>query len=199
MTFSHPELKKEIEAEKQTIVFQPNDIIIDFNKPIRFLPIVKKGAIKVMRQDENGDLLFLYYLKENQTCAVTLECCKGTRLSHVRAVAEEETEIMALPLSSIERWMSKYGEWRQFILNTYAERFNELLQTIDSICFKQLDERLWDYLIDKRTIHKSKTLHISHQQIAQDLHTSREVVSRLLKQLEKIGRVQLSRNKIQLV
>lgn len=173
--------------------------IMDIGGYVRIMPLVTKGALKVIREDEDGNEVFLYFLYPGQTCAVTIQCCLANAPSQIRAVAEEDTELVAIPIEHINTWLSEYNAWKSFILETYSERFTELLHTIDSVVFHKLDERLFDYLKEKIKVSGSNTVKSTHQQIAYDLHTSREVISRLLKQLEKMGKISLGRNKIEVL
>ncbi|HBH22343.1 MAG TPA: Crp/Fnr family transcriptional regulator [Cytophagales bacterium] len=172
---------------------------MDIGQNIEFVPLMIKGSIKILREDEEGNEIFLYYLEEGDTCAISLTCCLSSQQSNIRAVAEQYSEYICIPIEYVEKWMNKYDSWKAFIMNTYTRRFNMLLHAIDQLAFKKMDERLENYLIEKSELHQSKIIHISHLDIATDLNTSREVISRLLKQLEKMGKVRLGRNKIEMV
>jgi CRP/FNR family transcriptional regulator, anaerobic regulatory protein len=163
------------------------------------IPVIVDGSIKVVREDDDGNELFLYYLTEGQTCAMSLNCCLMSKASEVRATAEEDTVLISIPGDSAGRWMSDLPEWRDFILNTYQLRFREMLHTIDGIAFQQLDERVLQYLKDKAEVHEANEVKLTHQAIADDLNSSREVVSRILKILEKNEKIELHRNRIVLL
>lgn len=165
----------------------------------KWIPLVTKGAIKVSRIDQAGEELFLYYLYPGQTCALTLNCCMNDKPSDVQAVVEAGTEYLALPRAQLRDWMVAYDEWRNFTLQAYDERYENLIATIDAIAFQRLDERLMQFLQDKRIAMGTDTLSITHKKLAEEMHSSREVVSRLLKQLEKLGKVELGRNQITLL
>ncbi|MCF8256135.1 MAG: Crp/Fnr family transcriptional regulator [Flavobacteriales bacterium] len=173
------------------------DYLIDIGSPIRTIPMIVSGSVKVMREDADGNELLLYYLKAGETCAMSLTCCMEGRKSEIRAVAVDPVQMIALPVALMDEWM-RFRDWRSFVMNTYAKRFEELLETIDSIAFQRMDERLENYLITKAKGTESKLLTVSHQEVAQDLNTSREVISRLLKQMEKRGKLKLGRGKIEL-
>lgn len=173
------------------------EYVIDIGSMIKSIPMIVSGMVKVMREDEDGNELLLYYLKAGETCAMSLTCCMEGRKSEIRAIAIEDVQMIVLPVQLMEQWMA-YRDWRAFVMNTYAKRFEELLETIDSIAFQKMDERLEHYLENKAESTGSQLLGISHQDIAQDLNTSREVVSRLLKQMENHGKLHLGRNKIEL-
>lgn len=159
--------------------------------------MIVSGSVKVMREDTDGHELLLYYLKAGETCAMSLTCCMEGRKSEIRAVAVEPVKMIVLPVAFMEEWM-RFRDWRSFVMNTYVRRFEELLETVDSIAFQRMDERLENYLITKAKGVDSKLLTVSHQEVAQDLNTSREVISRLLKQMERHGKLKLGRGKIEL-
>lgn len=174
------------------------DYMMDIGSAIRQIPMIVSGTVKVMREDDEGHELLLYYLKVGETCAMSLTCCMEGRKSEIRAVAVEPVKMITIPVQFMDQWMA-FRDWRAFVMNTYAKRFEELLETIDSIAFRNMDERLENYLNNKAESSSSKLLGVSHFEIAQDLNTSREVVSRLLKQMEKRGKLRLGRSKIELL
>lgn len=173
--------------------------LIDIGSDIEFMPLIISGAIKILREDENGDELVLYFIEQGDTCAMTITCCIGQVKSKIRAVAEVETEILMIPVQKISEWMNKYQTWQSFILQSYHERMQELLEAIDTIAFLNMDERLSKYLKDKAMINKNEIIQVTHKQIANDLHTSRVVISRLLKKLEIKGEIKLHRNQIKVL
>ena len=130
---------------------------------------------------------------------MTLSCCMGNKKSEIRAIAETDAELIMIPVKKMADWMSKYPSWQNFILQSYQDRLKELLQAIDTIAFLKMDERLLKYLRDKAMVNRDETIKVTHQGIAQDLHTSRVVVSRLLKKLEKEGSIELHRNKLKII
>lgn len=163
------------------------------------MPLLIDGVIKVMREDEDGFELMLYYLEKGETCAMTLSCCTGSSVSEIRAIAETESSLLMIPIEKMEEWLGKYKSWRNFIFDSYHERLMEVLATIDNIAFKKMDERLIEYLKNKSKYYNTSELKVTHQDIALDLHTSRVVISRLLKQLEKANKIKLNRNSIKLL
>ncbi len=173
--------------------------LIDPGQYIKSIPLLLEGVIKVSRLDEQGDELLLYFIESGDTCAMTLNCCMQGSKSEIKAVAETDTKLLMIPLEKMEEWLVKYRSWRNFILNSYQSRLHEVLQTVDSIAFQKMDERLLHYLQDKTKINHSETIHITHEEIAKDLHSSRVVISRLLKKLEKEGQVKLHRNSIDVI
>lgn len=172
------------------------EIILNINDYITSMPLLLEGAIKILREDKEGNELLLYFLERGDTCALTLSCCLGQTQSEIRAVAERDTQFIMIPVGKMEEWTAKYKSWRSFIFESYHSRLTEMLETIDTIAFMNMDERLLRYLQDKAKINQSEELHITHQQIAYDLNTSRVVISRLLKRLEMENKILLQRNQI---
>lgn len=175
------------------------EMLMDIGNYVTAMPLLISGAVKVMREDDEGDELLLYFLERGHTCAMTLSCCLGHKKSEIRAVAETDTQLVMIPVQKMEEWTSKYKSWRNFVFNSYQNRLDEMLETIDNIAFMNMDERLWKYLQEKVRISKNNTISRTHQEIAYDLHTSRVVVSRLLKSLEKQGKINLQRNAIEIL
>lgn len=173
--------------------------LMDIGNYIKSMPLLISGVVKVLREDDNGDELLLYFLEQGDTCAMTLTCCMGQTKSEIRAISETETKLIMVPVHKMEEWMAKYQSWRKFILQSYHDRLNDLFLTVDSIAFLKMDERLLKYLKDKARVTNDNTINGTHQQIAYELHTSRVVVSRLLKKLENLGQVELYRNHIKLI
>lgn len=194
-----PELLAAIEEKGEIREIKAGDTLIEIGSNIRMMPLLIKGAIKILREDENGDELFIYFLHPGQSCAMTVQCCMNNSTSKVRAIAEDDSKLIAIPVSVIDEWMKEHAGWRNFVLSNYNDRFNELLETIDSVVFLKLDERLMKYLKERATIAGSNIIQTTHLDIAYDLHSSREVISRLLKQLERLNKIKLGRNKIELV
>jgi CRP/FNR family transcriptional regulator len=175
------------------------DKLIEVGQYIKAMPLLISGAIKILRDDDDGDELLLYFLEKGNTCAMTLSCCIGQSKSEIRAIAELDTELIMIPVSKMEEWTVQYKSWRDFVFQSYHNRLMELLTTIDNIAFLKMDERLIKYLKDKSTITKSNTIKSTHQDIAFELHTSRVVISRLLKTLENQNKISLNRNSITLI
>ena len=173
-------------------------VLIDIGQYVKGMPLLISGALKVLREDEEGDELLLYYLEQGDTCSMTMACCLGNTKSEIRAVSETKVQLVMVPIGKMEEWLSKYQSWRNFVFKSYHDRLNELLVTVDSIAFKNMDERLMAYLKERARVSNSKQIKSTHQEIAYDLHTSRVVVSRLLKKLEHLGRIRLHRNQIEL-
>lgn len=175
-----------------------DDWMVDIGDPIVYMPLLLKGQLRILREDEEGHELLLYYIRPGETCAMSLTCCSGNAVSNVRAVAEEDTELLLLPIQIIDEWTTKYPSFKSFILKTYQRRFEELLNTIDGIAFHNLDDRL-SQLLKQKSEKEGSVLKTTHQELANQLNSSREVISRLLKQMERKGKIQMGRNKITLL
>ncbi len=192
-------LQKEIAEVGQVMEFRAGEMIMDYGSYIRMVPLLIKGSIKVLREDKEGNELFLYFLESGQTCSMSFTCCMMHKKSIIRTIAEDDTLLIGIPIKHIDDWMTRYQSWKNFVMLSYDQRMNELLQTLDSIAFKQMDDRLLTYLTQKSEAHQSKIIPVTHRGIAKDLNASREAISRLLKQLEKLGKVKLSRNQIEIL
>jgi len=179
--------------------FNEGDILIDFGDYIKNIPLLLKGAIKILREDFDEGELLLYFIEKGDTCAMTMACCLGDTKSEIRAVAETDIELIMIPVSKMEEWLGKYKSWRNFVFNSYNNRLKEMLTAIDNLAFMNMDERLLSYLLEKSKINKTKHIQNTHQEIAYDLHTSRVVISRLLKTLENEGKIHLHRASIELL
>ncbi len=172
--------------------------LMNVGQYVKNIPLVAEGQLKIFREDEEGNELFLYYLHSGEACAISLVCTINDQISQVKVVAMEDTTVIQVPIEYMDKFMMKYRSWNQFVIRTYGLRMNEMLKTIDSIAFMKMDERLKDYLARAAEATGSKTIKDTHQNIAIELNTSREVISRLLKQMERKGLVKLSRSSIEL-
>lgn len=181
-----------------TKAYREGDIILDENASIRSIPIVMKGMIKVIRTEEDGREILLYYIKAGESCIMSFLGGMHKEKSIVKAEVEEDAEILFLPVDKVSLFIKEYPEWLDYIFRLYHKRFEELLDIINAIAFKKVDERLLNLLYKKSSNLSSKTIIITHEQLANELGTARVVVSRLLKQLEDSGKLKLGRNKITL-
>ena len=179
--------------------FKKDETIIEIGDYLKSMPLLISGAIKVLREDQDGDELLLYFLERGDTCAMTLTCCIGNTQSEIRAIAESDTQLLMIPVQKMEEWTAKYKSWRHFVFDSYQNRLSEMLDTLDTIAFLKMDERIMKYLRDKAKINQSQTLKVTHQQIAYDLHTSRVVISRILKKLEIDQKIKLHRNSLEIL
>lgn len=194
-----PALLDEISRTGKVLKVDAGDTIVDFGQSVKTMPIILTGSVKVSRMDESGRELLLYYLNPKESCAMTFTCCMEHIKSEIRAVAEEPVELIAIPTTVMDEWLVKYPTWKAYVMQMIRVRFNEMLKTIDQIAFQKLDERLVTYLKEKSKNAGSTLLNVSHEQIANDLATTRVVVSRLLKKLENEDKLLLYRNQIKLL
>ncbi|MDD3723257.1 MAG: Crp/Fnr family transcriptional regulator [Lutibacter sp.] len=172
------------------------ETLIDIGDKMTHVPLILSGAVKIIREDKKGDEIALYFLERGDTCAISFVNCINNSRSMFRGIAEKETEGIFVPVSKIDGWLTKYKSWRHFIIDSYHMRLIEMVESIDSLAFMKLDDRLHKYLMDKVKIMQNNTLIITHQEIADDINTSRVVVSRLLKILENEGKILIRRNRI---
>lgn len=192
-------LIEEIIKEGEILTFNEGDIIMDYGKPVRFMPLILSGTIRVMRKDEEEREIILYYLSNNESCAMAYACCMEAKKSEVLAIAEDNVELVKIPHNKLDEWLIKYPSWKSYIFGSFTQRFNELLKSLESIAFHKLDERLINYLKAKAKITGKNAIQLSHNQIAEEMGTSRVVISRLLKQLENDKKLLLYRNEIKLL
>lgn len=177
-------------------LFAMNQELIREDQFIRSFPIVISGLIKVCRTDDAGNELLLYYLRPGEVCTVSLICCMDRTRSRVKAVAEEETAAILVPVELLDSWMSLFQTWKEYVMHSMQKRFDELLDALDSVAFMKLDERLVKFFTDRFRSSGATVYEGSHQEVALAMNSSREVISRLLKQMEKQGMVVLSRGRI---
>lgn len=194
-----PGLIEIIEKESVQKSFAPGEVIMRTGQYIKSTALVLEGQIKIYRENQDGGEFLMYYLGPGQACAVSMICAIQSETSEITAIAEEETEVLLIPVQLMDDLMNKYKSWYQFVIQTYRNRFDELITVVDNIAFKNMDERLEFYL--KRYVKNSgkNIIELSHQQIADDLNSSREVISRLLKKMEQQKQVRLNRNMIEMI
>ncbi|MBT29740.1 MAG: Crp/Fnr family transcriptional regulator [Thalassobius sp.] len=197
--FSDLELRNQLLNNAKLEKFETGDLILKQGSYIHYIPLLISGSVKVVREDEEGHEIFLYYIKPGESCALSFSAYMNHRKSEVKAICDEDTQLILIPSRMIDGWLQAYPSWQQFALQLYDIRFAELLNTVESVAFKKMDERLIEYLKEKLHLQQTDILHITHHQIATDLATSREVISRLLKQLENKGMIKISRNSIKII
>lgn len=176
-----------------------DEILIDIGETMTHIPLILNGVVKVIRKEKKGHELVLYFLERGDTCAISFVNCLNRSKSLFKAVVEKDAEIIFLPVDKIEPWLINYKTWRQYIIDSYHFRLIEMVESIDSLAFMKMNERVYKYLNDKVKINKDVNLEITHQEIADDLNTSRVVITRLLKQLHDEGKIYSSRNKIRVL
>lgn len=193
------ELLEEIEASGFYKEVKAGERLIDLGDYIKHMPLLLTGSVKIMREDNQGDELLLYFLERGDTCAMTMTCCLGNSKSEIRAVAEQDATLILIPVSKMDEWVTRYKSWRNFVFESYNSRLKEMLEAIDSLAFMKLNERLHKYLSDKVKVTGDTMISSTHQEIAYELHSSRVVISRLLKQLEREKKIVLHRNRIEVL
>jgi len=194
---NEPGLMEEISAGGQLMHIKASTTIMDYGRYIKMVPMVIKGTIKVVREGKDGDHeVFLYYLKGGETCSMSFSCCMADKKSDIRTTAEDDVTMIVLPIKQVDEWMTKYKSWNRFVMGSYDKRMLDLIEIIDNIVFNNMEERLDHYLKAKSEALNSTIILGTHQQIALDLNSSREGISRLLKKLEKRGAITLGRNRI---
>ena len=193
------ELLDALETNGTVKVFQPDELLMRTGQYFKSTVLILDGLVKLYREDDEGGEFFMYHLESGNACALSMICATKNETSTVLAKAITETTVLMVPLHLMDQWMKQYRTWYYFVLETYRTRFEELLQTIDQIAFRALDERLEFYLKKNQRAFKTNLLNVSHQEIANELSSSREVISRLLKKMEQKGMVILHRNQVELV
>ena len=175
------------------------ELLIDIDQELTHVPMILSGVVKIIRRDKHGDEIVLYYLEKSHTCAISFVNCINRNKSIFRGLAEQDVEAVFIPVNYIDEWLVKYKSFRHFIIDSYHFRLLEMVDTIDSLAFLKLEERLFNYLNEKMKIINTNTLNITHQELAEDLNSSRTVISRLLKHLEHEGKVRMHRNRLQVL
>ena len=188
-----------MEKNAEIIDFAEGEDLMKSGQNIKSTILVKDGLVKVYREDEEGNEIFMYHLEPGQACALSIMCAIQNRTSEIKATAVKPTEVYAIPVQLVDEWMMKYKSWYQFVLSTYRARFEELLNTIDAIAFNNMDERLVRYLRKHAEILSNNIIPVTHAQIAGELNTSREVISRLLKKLAEKGLIRVNRQNIEII
>jgi CRP/FNR family transcriptional regulator len=197
--FKEPELIDAIANVAKEVEVKEGEPIIRVGEFIKSTPLITKGLLKIVREDDEGHEILLYYLEGGNTCVMTVTCCMKQEKSKIKAIAELDSHLLLIPFHYMDEWMRNYRSWRNFILQTYSARFEEMMSTLDSIAFESLDVRLVRYLQERSEALNERHFHITHQQIAQELNSSREAISRLLKKMEINGKIKLGRNNITII
>ena len=201
-SFQHifePALLHEISTNGKEFSLPEGDVLLDIGQTVKAIPLLIKGSLKVARIDDQGRELLLYYVHANESCAMTFTCCMQQYPSEIKATAESDVSFIAIPTTVVDEWMTRFPTWKSFVMRTIRNRFKELLETIDQVAFQNLDQRLVHYLKEKSKTTGSSLINLSHEQIAQEIASSREVISRLLKKLENDKKVILYRHQIKLL
>jgi CRP/FNR family transcriptional regulator len=191
-------LEEEVQANSQRKTLPAGTVMMQSNSYVRSIPVVLSGSMRVMREDDDGREVLLYYIKPGESCIMSFLAGMHEDTSKVKLVVEEDSEVLMIPVAKASEWVKVYPEWADFIFKLYHKRFEELLDVINAVAFQKLDDRIVTLLKRKASVYQSNELSITHQQLAEELGTTREVISRLLKQMEKQHMITLSRNKITL-
>lgn len=194
--FLEMQLLRELSEASSFIRLTSGQSILGEGDYIKSFPMVLEGCLRVVRLSEGGNELLLYYLNQGEVCSMSLTCCMSPQKSNIKMIAEEASLIIAVPVDKPEKWLSEYRSWKEFMMYSYRKRFEELLETIDSIAFMNLDERLVRFFVERFRSTGKTMFYGSHNDIAIQLSTSREVISRLLRKLEKNNLVVTERNSI---
>lgn len=193
--FNDPELQENFAKVAVRHSLKEGEVLMRPGDAIRYIPIVEKGSLRILAQDDDGRERFLYHIMPGETCSLSLTCCEAERVSSIMAVVEEEAEVFLVPARYAYEWMV-YPEWRRYVGAAQAQRFQELLDTIGTLAFRKMDGQLWNYLVKRAQAMGDPVLRVTHQVIADELGSPREVITRLLQQLQREGRVQLARGTI---
>lgn len=194
--YFEPALRQAISHEGWITELDEGDEMIREGQYIKSFPLLLEGVVRVCRMDDEGREMLLYYLNPGEVCAMALTCCMGHTKSNIKAVTENKVTLVQIPVPCLDLWIVQFQSWKEFIMYAYRKRFDELLETIDGIAFKNMDDRLIKFFADRYRTTGSTIYSGTHQEIAFLLTTSREVVSRLLKKLEHDRKIIISRNKI---
>ncbi len=195
----HTLLKDEVASFSELRKFKADTVILQEDSYIKSIPLVVSGSLKVVRTDANGHEILLYYITAGESCIMSFLGGIHDETSKIKAIVEEDADILLIPVDKASEWVKKFPEWSDFIFKLYHKRFEELLSVVNAIAFQKLDVRLLHLLRQKSEMINSKEIKVTHQQLAEELGTVREVVSRVAKQMENEGLIQLSRNKITLM
>lgn len=192
-------LMRRLAAENETKVLPPGQVLVDFHKYIRSIPVIVRGHVKVIGEDDEGNEILLYYLRPGESCVMSILGAMNGSASRVRAVTVEETEVIFIRPERAATLIRESPAWAEFIFKLYQTRYEELLEAVTKVNFKKLDDRILDSLEEKSKLFKTRLLTVTHQEIADEIGSPREAISRVLKKLEREGAVKLFRGKIELV
>lgn len=192
-------LNKAVYASGQVKTYSAGSVFLNINAYIKSIPIVLSGSIKVIRTDEDGKEILLYYIKAGESCIMSFLAGINNNTSKIKAVVEEDAEVLLIPVNKASEWIKEFPEWTDFIFALYQKRFEELLEVVNAVAFQKVDARLLHLLKQKASLYQTKEIAVTHQQLADELGITREAVSRVLKQMENDKLVTLGRNKILLM
>ncbi len=194
-----PELVSDVYEHAVFKEFEEGEELLKSGQNIKSTILIIHGLVKVYREDEQGNEIYMYHLAPGQACALSIICSVQNKTSEIKAKTTKPTEVLAIPIEYVDKWMKEHKSWYHFVLSTYRSRFEELLNTIDAIAFSNMDERLVLYLKKHQQMLNANIIPVTHAQIATELSTSREVISRLLKKLAEKGFIKVNRQHIELI
>ena len=189
-------LIENLEDKAEIKVFEPGEVLMKTGQYFKSILLIVDGLIKVFREDEEGHEYFIYYLQPGQACALSMMSASKQEKSEVLGRVVERTTVIAIPLEYMDQWMHDYKSWYNFVLETYRKRFEELLVTLDHTAFRSMDEKLVFYLKREKEIHQTNILTVNNTEVAQELNSSREVISRLMKKLAERGMIKQLKNQV---
>jgi CRP/FNR family transcriptional regulator, anaerobic regulatory protein len=189
----------DINANSMRHSFATGEVLMKTGQYIKHTVLILSGKIKIYREGDDGGEFLMYYLHSGQACAISMICATKSETSQIMAKVDEDAELLMIPLKLMEKWMLDHKTWYEFVIDTYRSRFEDVLEVVENIAFKAMDDRLVFYLKRHQQANESKIINLSHQDIANDLGSSREVISRLLKKMEQLGMLKLNRNQIELL
>lgn len=175
------------------------ELLIDIGDELTHIPLIIDGVVKIIRKDRHGCELSIYYLEPGDTCSISFANCINKKTSIFKGVAETTVHVIALPVEKIDDWLVKYKSWRHFIIDSYHFRLLEMVETVDSLAFMKMEQRIWKYLTDKVKITNNTDLEVTHQDIAEDLNSTRVVITRILKKLHEEKKIYSTRNKVRVL
>jgi CRP/FNR family transcriptional regulator len=183
-------------GESKVLEIEPGTVILKEHEFIKVIPLVLEGSIKLRKVDPAGREIIFYHIEPGESCILSISSCLNEKESKAEAIIERRTRLIALSARDVREWMDTYPSWRKFVVKLFYDRMAEVLSLLDLVIFKSVDTRLVQYLKDKAV---DQELIITHQQLAGQLGTAREVISRLLKQMEREGMISLERGKIRII
>ena len=196
--FTEPGFKEELLQHGQIASFNKGDVIVRDGQYVKFLPIVLKGAIRVFQQSEDREIL-LYYVRADETCTMSLAAAYFNNKSTSHGVVTEPTDVLVFPASMIEQWQLKYPSWNRYMMQMFRTRYDQLISSFQGVAFDNIDTRVMEYLKETAKKENGKSVNLSHQQLADELGTTRVVISRILKDYERSNKIKLFRGRIELV
>jgi len=196
--FNEPDFKAELVQHGKLLTFNKGDVIVRDGQYVKFLPIVLKGAIRVYQQKEDREIL-LYYVKAEETCTMSLAAAYFNNKSTSHGVVTEPTEVLIFPSDKIMQWQLKYPSWNNYVMHMFRKRYDELINSYEGMAFEHIDTRVLEYLKNKALNEGSPSILLSHQQLADELGTTRVVISRILKEYERRKKIKLHRGRIDML